>query len=174
MKYQDFVENLKLNKDIKGLPRFVGEHVLPVLEKKQDHNVKKVLELLDVKYGRTRIGKVEECLKDWLEFKENIFEEEDEFLFAMKEINQRMIDLEISEHEWFSVWMLGKAKKRKRIDNFEYQALRTVVKEGGEEVVGNFEKMYRELRVEGNRKKLRCCDLMPSDYMPRRLYAKRS
>ena len=30
-KYQDFIENLKLNKDIKGLPRFVGEHVLPVL-----------------------------------------------------------------------------------------------------------------------------------------------
>ena len=52
-KYQDFVENLKLNKDIKGLPRFVGEHVLPVLEKKQDQNVKRVLKLLDVKYGRT-------------------------------------------------------------------------------------------------------------------------
>ena len=30
-KYQDFVESLKVNKDIQGLPRFVGEHLLPVL-----------------------------------------------------------------------------------------------------------------------------------------------
>ena len=94
-KYQDFVENLKMNKDVKGLPRFVGEHVLPVLEKKQDQNVKKVLELLDVKYGRTRIEKVEECVKDWLEFKEDQFEEEDELLLAMKEINQRRNELKI-------------------------------------------------------------------------------
>ena len=30
-KYQDFVEGLKTNKEIKGLPRFVAEHILPVL-----------------------------------------------------------------------------------------------------------------------------------------------
>ena len=41
--YQDFVENLKRNKDIRGLPRFVGEHVLPVLENKKDQTVKKVI-----------------------------------------------------------------------------------------------------------------------------------
>ena len=34
MKYHDFMESLKVNKDIKDLPRYVGEHVLPVLEKK--------------------------------------------------------------------------------------------------------------------------------------------
>ena len=51
--YQDFVENLKLNKDIKGLLWFVGEHVLPVLEKKKDKTVKKVIELLNAKYRRT-------------------------------------------------------------------------------------------------------------------------
>ena len=48
-KYQDFVESLKTNKEIKGLLRFVGDHVLPVLEKKQDQTVKRVLELLNVK-----------------------------------------------------------------------------------------------------------------------------
>ena len=53
-----------LNKDIKGLPRFVGEHVLPVLEKKTDQSVKKELEILDIKNGRTRIEKVEEYVKD--------------------------------------------------------------------------------------------------------------
>ena len=53
-KYQDIVENLKLNQDIRGLPGIVGEHVLPVLEKKQDQTIRKVIELLDVKYGRTK------------------------------------------------------------------------------------------------------------------------
>ena len=32
-KYQDFVESLKTNKEIQGLPWLVGEHMLPVLEK---------------------------------------------------------------------------------------------------------------------------------------------
>ena len=70
-KYQDFVEGLKTNKDIRGLPRFIAKHILPVLEKKQDQTVKRVLELLDVKYGRTQIEKIEECVNDWLDFKED-------------------------------------------------------------------------------------------------------
>ena len=36
MKYHDFVESLKQNKDI-----YVAEHVLPLLEKKTDQTVKK-------------------------------------------------------------------------------------------------------------------------------------
>ena len=46
MKFHDFMESLKVNKDIKDLPRYVGEHVLPVLEKRQDQRIKKALELL--------------------------------------------------------------------------------------------------------------------------------
>ena len=60
----------------------------------------------------------------------------------MEEINQRRNELKISENEWFSTWMLGRVKKRKRMDNFEYQALRSVIKEGGENVIDNFEKKY--------------------------------
>ena len=41
--YNDLVESLKLNKDIKDLPRYRGEHVLLVLEKKQDQTIKKVI-----------------------------------------------------------------------------------------------------------------------------------
>ena len=57
-KYQNFVESLKTKKEIKGLPHFVVEYVLSVLEKRQDQIVKKVIELLNVKYGRT-------CIKKW-------------------------------------------------------------------------------------------------------------
>ena len=36
IKYHNFMESLKANKDIRDLPCYVEEHILPVLEKKQD------------------------------------------------------------------------------------------------------------------------------------------
>ena len=66
MKYHDLVEGLKSRKDIKDLPRYVGEHILPVLKKKQDQTIKKVIELLEVQYGRSRTEKIEECVEDIL------------------------------------------------------------------------------------------------------------
>ena len=39
--------------------------------------------------------------------------------------------------------------RRKRIDKFIHQALRDVVKVGGDNVVKNFEEKFKELRVEG-------------------------
>ena len=36
VKYQDLMESLKTNKEVKELPKYVGEHILPTLEKKTD------------------------------------------------------------------------------------------------------------------------------------------
>ena len=68
VKYADLVENLKTNKDIKGLQKYVGEHILPILESKDDQTIKKVLEILTVKYGRTRVEKIEDFMDDWKRF----------------------------------------------------------------------------------------------------------
>lgn len=73
--------------------------------------MKKVLELLDLRYERSCLEKVEECVQDWIEFKEDQYEEEEELLLAMEEINKRKEELKITEMEWFSVWMLGRVKK---------------------------------------------------------------
>ena len=43
VQYQDLMESLKTNKDVKGLPRYVGEHFLPTLDKKTDQIIAKVL-----------------------------------------------------------------------------------------------------------------------------------
>ena len=51
VKYQDLMESLKTNKEIKGLPKYVGEHILPILERKQDQTMKKVLKIFSLKYG---------------------------------------------------------------------------------------------------------------------------
>ena len=53
-KYQDLMESLKTNKEMKGLPRYVGDQVLPTLDKKTDQTIAKVLDLLSLKYGRTK------------------------------------------------------------------------------------------------------------------------
>ena len=68
MKYHELMESLKSNKDIKDLPRYVGEHVLPVLLLKQDQTIVKAIKLLDAKYGRSRTEKIEECVDDILKF----------------------------------------------------------------------------------------------------------
>ena len=73
-------------KDIKDLPRYVGEHVLPVLLLKQDQTIVKAINLLEAKYGRSRTEKIEECVDDILKLREDQYEEERELLLAMREI----------------------------------------------------------------------------------------
>ena len=51
--------------------------------------------------------------------------------------------------------MLQKLKKRKRLENFEIQSLREIVKTNGPDVVKNFEEKFKEIRVEGKRKTLK-------------------
>ena len=44
-------------------------------------------------------------------------------------------------------------QKRKKVDSHELQTLRNVVKKGEEEVIKNFEDAFKEVRIEGKRKK---------------------
>ena len=74
-------------------------------------------------------------------------------LLAMREIRLREEDLKITKDEWFAAWMLGRVRKRKKIDSHELQSLRNVVKRGGDTIVKDFENTFQELVVEGKRKK---------------------
>ena len=118
--YQDLIKSLKINKEIKGLPKFVEEHVLMILKDVVDQTTKRVLEILKIKYGRSRMEKVEECIRNCLRFKENDYKKEDEFLLAMEELDLREKELDISHAEWKYVWMLQMTKKRKSVKMFQY------------------------------------------------------
>ena len=59
LKYHELIKSSKSNRDIKDLPRYVGEHVLPVLLLKRDQTITKAIKLLEVKYGRSRTKKIE-------------------------------------------------------------------------------------------------------------------
>ena len=96
VKYHDLMEELKKNKDIKGIQKYVAEHIIPALVKKTDQTLEKVIGLLDVKYGRSRAEKVEDVIEDYLKFREDQYEDDDELILAMSELRQRRIDLKMS------------------------------------------------------------------------------
>ena len=61
-------------------------------------------------------------------------------------------------------------KKRRNMENFEIQALRNVVKESSsDEVVKNFEKKLKEIKIEGKRKAV-SSSAMFNDKFPRTYY----
>ena len=63
----------------------------------------KVLDLLALKYGRTKTENIEEIMEDWMKFKDDQFKDDGEPLLGMKELRQRKRDLEITEDEWDAV-----------------------------------------------------------------------
>ena len=69
------MESLQANKEIKGPPKYVGEHTLPILDKKTDQKMKRVLEILSLKYGRTRTENIEDFMEDWMKFGDDQFED---------------------------------------------------------------------------------------------------
>ena len=119
IKFHYFMESLKVNKDIKDLPRYVGKYVHPGLRKKQDQTLKTALDLLEAKYGRSRTEKIKECGDDILRFQEDQYEEDSELILALREIRQRDRDLNITQDKWFAAWMLSRVRKRKKIDSHE-------------------------------------------------------
>ena len=123
VKYHDLIDELKKNKDIKGLQRYIADHILLVLIKKTDQTIDKVAELLDARYGRLRTEKVEEAIEDLFKFREDQYEDDDEFMLAMKELRQGRVELKMAFDEFHSFSMLQKLKKRKRMENFDIQAM---------------------------------------------------
>ena len=115
---------------------------------KIDQTLEKVVGLLYIKYGRSRTEKVKDVIEDYLKFRGDQYEDDDELILAMKELRQRRIDLDMSFDEFDTVWMLEKMRKRRKIENFELQSLRNVVKEGGPNIVSNFEKKFIEIKIE--------------------------
>ena len=88
----------------------------------------------------------------------------------MSELRQRRVDLKMTFDEFHSVWMLQKLKKRRKMENFELQALREVVKENSQDVVQNFEQKFKEICVEGKRKSLNASSTLYTDKLPSTYY----
>merc|ERR1711867_307274 len=76
-KYQEIIGSVKMNKDVEGLALYIGEHVVGKLDTIEKQTVRELIELLNTKYGRTRLEELEELMEDWIEFNFNEHESEE-------------------------------------------------------------------------------------------------
>ena len=73
---------------------------------------------MEERYGRTRLEKLEELVLELMKFIEENYEDEGDFIHAMKEFQRRKEELKVVEKEWHTVWMLKKAQKRRGMNDF--------------------------------------------------------
>ena len=142
-----------MNKKIEGLAKYVGGHVITRLDTIEKQKVKEIVDLLKLKYGRTRIEELEELMEDWIKFNFNEHESEEDYLFAMEKMIARKEEKQVTMREWDAIWMMIGARKRKGIENYQLLELRKVVKANEVTVQKDFREKYRELRIESNRGK---------------------
>ena len=74
----------------------------------------------------------------------------------------RKNELKAIDPKWFSVWMLQEAQKRKRMDSFQFQSLRDVLKIEGDRMK-EFVTKYCEVKVQTSRKKVTKAMYMESE-----------
>merc|ERR1712240_546654 len=99
----------------------------------------------------------EELMEDWIKFKFNEHESEEEYLFAQEKLIARQDEKQVTLKEWNTMWMMYGAKQRRGIENYQLLELRNVVKTNSEEVQKDFVTKYRELKIESNRSKQAPC-----------------
>ena len=150
VRFQDVIESLKMNKEIEGLAKYVGEHVIGRLDTIEKQKVKEIVELLKLKYGRTRLEELEELMEDWIKFNFNEHESEEEYLFAMEKMIARKEEKQVTMKEWDTIWMMTGTKQRKGIENYQLLELRKVVKANEATGQRDFREKYRELKIESN------------------------
>ena len=71
------------------MAKYVGEHILPVLDTVEKQTVIQIVGILKGKYGRIRMEDLEYLVTDWMNFKANEYEDEDEYLLAMERLYAR-------------------------------------------------------------------------------------
>merc|ERR1712112_399306 len=157
IRYQEVLESIKLNKEIEGLAEYIGEHVIEKLDTLEKQTVKNLMDLLDIKFGRTRLEELEEMMEDWISFNFNEYESEEQYILAQEKLIARQEEKNITLKEWNTIWLMYGAKQRQGIQDHQLQELRSIVKRGGPEVQKQFIQRYRELKIEFNRDKGAAC-----------------
>merc|ERR1712114_170615 len=150
-RYQEVIESIKQNKNIEDLARYAGEHIVGTLDTAERQNIKEILKLLDIKYGRTRLEELEEQMEEWIKFNFNEHDSEEDYIFSQEKIIARQNETNVTLKEWNAIWMMHGAKQRKGIESFQLHQLRNVLKTESHEMQTDFVSKYRELKIESNR-----------------------
>ena len=140
VRFHEVIESLKVNKEVIGLAEYVATYVLPVLDTVEKQTVQQIMDKLE------------------------------DYWFKMERMYSRMEEKKVEKREWFSVWMMMQTEKRKGMEKFELQDLRNIVKQGGQEVMPDLRKKFREMKVESNRGKVTDSYYMGHESIPRQRY----
>ena len=150
-RYQEVIESIKQNKNIEDLARYAGEHIVGTLDTAERQNIKEILKLLDIKFGRTRLEELEELMEEWIKFNFNEHDSEEDYIFSQEKIIARQNETKVTLAEWNAIWMMHGAKQRKGIESFQLHQLRDILKTGSDEMQKDFVSKYREIKIESNR-----------------------
>ena len=166
----EVVESLKLNKEVNGLADYVAVMILPRLDTVEKQTVKNLYEMLNDKYGKTRIEELEGLVSEWMEFRPNDYDRADDYWTAIEKLDTKIEEKGLKMKEFFSIWAMIETKKRKGMDKFELTEMRNVVKKGGDNVMKNLKDKFRELKIESNRGEVIECNYMGKESPSRARY----
>ena len=57
-----------------------------LLDTAERQNIKEILKLLDIKFGRTRLEELEELMEEWIKFNFNEHDSEEDYIFSQEKI----------------------------------------------------------------------------------------
>ena len=71
-------------------------------------------------------------MSELMKFRDDDYDDENDLLQAMIELQRRNEELKVVEKEGHTVWMLKKVQKRRGMEHFQYQTQRDVLKVEGD------------------------------------------
>ena len=71
------------------MAKYVSKHILKTLNTVEKQKIKKVVECLEIRYDRGWLEKLEKVVLEWIEFREDDYDHENDVLQAIIEIQRK-------------------------------------------------------------------------------------
>lgn len=71
------------------MAKYVSKHILKTLNTVEKHKIKKVVECLEIRYDRGWLEKLEKVVLEWIEFREDDYDHENDVLQAIIEFQRK-------------------------------------------------------------------------------------
>ena len=169
-KYHELIEDLKKNKEILGLSQYVNDQIIETCNEEKEQNIKRIIDVLRAKYGRTELEKLEKLWDYFVNFKIDKEIANDSLLEKIKKVVDYAVhEVDISKKipQFLALWMFRTMQASHIIEGFEANCLRKVLKNNKSTVVEDFCEQFKDLKIEGKRDHslLKSDSLITSNYI---------
>ena len=147
-RYHELLESLKVNKEIRGLTKYVNDEVTEKCDSDAKQKVSIILDSLERKYGRTELEKMEDIWSDLSAFKVNSGDDGEEVVESLRKVADNLItkvDIKNNYPKFIGAWMLQTLQNGKFLSDYESQRLREELKNNDEKTVDRFLKKLSDL-----------------------------